>query len=134
MQPATLLDAYVIYEKAGLPVGPRDQWLEDFRDATLWPIARDGKYVGMILLHQVPTGQVLIHIGVLPEWKGRWITKSMLKAYPHWKPECPVYAMVERNNFSLHRLMRRLEFKFHADANDYLIYAKEPSCPPSQQQ
>lgn len=128
MLPATLLDAYDIYLRTGLPVGPRDEWLEFFRDAELWPIARDGKYVGMILIHQAPTGQVLIHIGVLPEWQGRWVTKSMLKAYPHWKPQCPVYALVERTNYSLCRTVRKLDFKLHSEANDYLVYVKEPSC------
>ena len=124
MIPATLLDAYDIYLRSGLPVGPRDEWLEFFRDAELWPIARDGKYVGMILIHQAPTGQVLIHIGVLPEWQGRWVTKSMLKAYPHWKPQCPVYAMVGKSNRPTENLVRKLGFKYHSDAPEHHVYVK----------
>jgi RimJ/RimL family protein N-acetyltransferase len=126
MIPATLLDAYDIYLRAGLPVGARDAWLEFFRDAELWPIARDGKYIGMILIHQAPTGQVLIHIGVLPEWQGRWVTKSMLKAYPHWKPQCPVYAIVQCHNTKTHILAQRLGFKPYRGAGGHTIYVKEP--------
>lgn len=127
MTAATLLDAYQIFWRAGLPVGPRDKWLADFRDAVLWPIARGGRYVGMVLLHQVETGQVLIHIGVLPDWRGRWITKAVLRAYPAWCPTCPVYAVIACAYREAHALARRLGFKPYRGAEGHTIYVKEPS-------
>ena len=128
MQPFTLLDAYHLMWQAGINVGNRDAWLDLYRhrDYEIWPIAKDGKYVGLFLMHQVETGQILAHIAVLPEWHGKWASKSMFKAYKLWKPTCPIYAPIACANKEAQELATRLGWKAWRGADGYTIYVKEP--------
>ena len=124
----TLLDAYNLAWRAGVDVGPRDKWLDLYRnnDHEIWPIAKGGRFIGFFLIHQVDQGQVMAHIVVLPEWHGRWVTKQMVNAYRLWKPRCPIYAPIACDNKAAMDLARRMGWKFYRAASGYFIYVKEP--------
>ena len=120
---------YDISAAAGVPIAePWEQWGAAMRDAMLqkkaelWPIGAHGEMVGGVLLLADT-----VHVAVLPEWRGRWITKALRRAYDTWTHSIPIRAIVKPDNRQVIELATRLGFRFQQDAGLYHIYVKEPT-------
>lgn len=92
-------------------------------NAELWPILKDGKLIGGILFKAH-----LIHIAVHPDWHGRWISKSILRGYQQWAPECDVFAIIPRENVEAIELAKRLGFVRRDPINNSEVLVKEKVC------
>lgn len=111
------------------PLG-REAWLKwASENSELWPIVKNGEMVGGVLFK----GHT-VHIVVRNDWQGRWITKSMLRAYPQWRPTCDVYAPIRKGNTKAVALAERLGFRLQNDAGLYLNYVKRKCDEPGNAQ
>lgn len=116
---------YDLMLECGMRPPPKDEWLERVsRNSELWPICKEGKFVGGILF----VGQT-IHIAVLPEWHQRWVTKSILRGFRNWQHDCPIEASPEKSNVIAIEFVKRLGFKYHSHYDGKETYIKEPTCP-----
>lgn len=117
---------YEISVEAGLNPGDRDEWMKVFNDpvnTVLWPINKGGKMIGGILfLHNT------MHISVLPEWHGKWLTKSMLRGYKLWKHSVPIIAMIRQGDEITSKFVEMLGFKYQKEHMTFSFYSKEPTC------
>jgi RimJ/RimL family protein N-acetyltransferase len=95
-------------------------WATD--NAELWPLTdKTGKLVGGVFFK----GHT-VHIAVHPDWQGKWISKTMLKAYREWTHECEIVATPPADNVAACELARRLGFKERGRTSaDYIIFVKE---------
>lgn len=85
---STLRAFYEIIGATGAPRPSWEVWKEHASDnAELWPIQREGKMIGGVLFK----GHT-VHIAILPEWHGRWITKAMLRAWRQFDHGVNLYA------------------------------------------
>lgn len=107
--------------EAGIePDASKDEWLRVFsEDSELWPILKNGQMVGGVLFK----GNT-VHIAIKPEWRKRWITKSMLKAYPQWKPLIDVKAPIRKDNADSIALAKRLGFELLEETETHCVYVK----------
>ena len=72
-----------------------EPWYECFKASTLWPVGNAaGELTGVILFHGMGDGSVMMHCVIRPDWEGRWINKTILKAFRNWKPGVPVVTLV----------------------------------------
>lgn len=93
-------------------------------NSALWPIAKDGEFIGGILF----IGHT-IHIAVKPEWHGRWVTKSILRAFKEtWQHDVDIHAYPLVGNEEANNLVKRLGFKYKGRENQANHYVKEPTC------
>lgn len=120
---------YDICAAAGKPMAlPREEWVAKGRErmlaqeAEIWPIGAHGEMVGGVLFF----GDT-VHVAVLPEWQGRWITKALRRAYDTWTHAIPIRAIVEPDNHRVIELATRLGFKFQREEGPHHIYVKEPT-------
>jgi len=122
------LDAfYDVMLACGMKPPPRQEWMAYARiNADLWPIVREGKFIGGIFFK----GHT-IHIAVLPEWHRRWVTKSILRAFKEgWQHDVKIYAAPEKSNTEAIAFIRRLGFKYECSEDNQEVYFKEPTCRP----
>jgi GNAT superfamily N-acetyltransferase len=134
-----LREFYDIMGKCDMPRPPYAEWRAWATDnAEVWPINGGGKMIGAVLFK----GHT-IHIAVLPEWRGRWIKPSMLKA---WRNEYPhaadLFALPHDDNREACELAERLGFREapgrawdafgnqQSEAAGRKIYVKESACHP----
>jgi RimJ/RimL family protein N-acetyltransferase len=104
---------------------PVEAWLAFAREnAQLWPIECDGKMVGGVLWK----GHT-VHIAVLPEYHGRWLRRSHLRAWRQMQFPVDVYATPAADNAAACELARRLGFREQGRAGQSIIFIKERSCP-----
>lgn len=115
----TLTDYLEIAIESGIEVPDRDAWLRVFANSEIWPICRNGEAVGGVLFMANT-----VHIAIKPEWQKRWATKSMLRAYPTWKPECDVLAPIRKSNTDSIRLAKHLGFELDRSTDTHDIYIK----------
>lgn len=120
---------YDISAAAGVPLAePWEQWGPAMQEAIalqkaeLWPIGAHGEMVGGVLLLADT-----VHVAVLPEWQGRWITRALRRAYDTWTHAIPIRAIVKPDNRKVIALATRLGFTLQQDAGLYHIYVKEPN-------
>lgn len=117
---------YDIAVAAGRPMPPWEHWgptTELFQregKIELWPIHAGGQMVGGVMF----AGDTL-HIAVLPEWHGRWVTRAMRRAYDTWTHAVDIRAPIRHDNGPAIRLATRLGFKFQQDQGLYHLYVKE---------
>lgn len=114
-----------IATKAGLPIEPWDEWSQTFTPEVteVWPIIKGEETIGGVLFwHNT------IHIAVLPEWQGKWVTKDMIKAYKTWTHTVPIVAMIKLGDSHLEKFATRFGFVRRAIDEKYSYYIKEPSC------
>lgn len=124
-----LRDFYEILGACGMQRPPWDVWYAAATDnAELWPIIRGGRMIGGVLFKGHS-----IHIAVLPEWQGRWVTKSMLRAWrTQYEHECDLYATPDTSNRAACELCERLGFRLQRRLGQSSIYVKERTlCPQS---
>lgn len=103
MKPTTDINLFrstwAIARASGICEDEFDPWYACFKESTLWPISRDGQHVGTLLMHGMPNEPgVMLHFVVLPDWEGRWVTKSMLRAFRNWKPGVPLLTLVKQDD------------------------------------
>jgi hypothetical protein len=116
----TLSEYMEIALEAGIQIEDRDAWLRLFSvDSEIWPIKRDGVNIGGVLFYRNT-----VHIAVKPEWKCRWATRSMLRAYPTWTPSCDVFAPIKKDNTDSIRLAKHLGFELSHSTATHDIYIK----------
>lgn len=113
---------YEIIGECGMIRPPWEVWREHATDnAEVWPIARGGEMVGGILFK----GHT-IHIAVLPEWHGRWMTKTILRAWREsYTHDCDLYATPMTANKAACQLAERLGFRKEGPAGQSTIYVKD---------
>lgn len=103
MEPTTDIEQFrrtwEIARASGVCDDEFEPWLACFKAATLWPINHGGEQVGTLLMHglQGEPG-VMLHFVILPEWEGRWVTKSMLRAFRGWRPGVPLLTLVKQDD------------------------------------
>lgn len=114
---------YDVMVSCGLTVPPWEAWkAHASENAELWPIIKGGELVGGIFFK----GQT-IHIAVRPDWQGRWITPTILRAFRQWQHECEIVATPPQDNKAACALAERVGFKFRAPHRQFRVYAKEPT-------
>lgn len=120
---------YAIMEQAGMVPPPFRQWREALAENyALWPIEGErgsGEMVGGILF----VGHT-IHIAVLPEWRGRWVRPSLLRAWREWTEiKADMYATPDASNKEAIELIRRLGAKHIRREGDHEVFIlKEAPC------
>jgi GNAT superfamily N-acetyltransferase len=119
---------YDISAAAGVPIAePFEVWAPCLREAMLqakadlWPIGAHGQMIGGVLF-MADT----MHVAVLPEWQGRWISKALRRAYDTWTHDIPIRAIVQPDNRKVIELATRLGFTFQREDGPHHIYVKEP--------
>lgn len=86
-------------QETGLCTDEFEPWRECFKAATLWPIgSRDGKLIGTVMLHGMPDASVMMHVTVKPKFEGKWVSKSILRAFKGWRPGVPVVTLVKEGD------------------------------------
>lgn len=101
-------------------------WATD--NAVLWPLTdKAGNILGGVFFK----GHT-VHIAVKPQWQGRWINKTILKAYRQWTHDCEIVATPEVGNTKARTLAERLGFIYRGTTENglFAIYAKEATCRP----
>jgi hypothetical protein len=79
---------YDILGECGEELPPWKQWRAfATENAELWPIEGGGKMIGGILFK----GHTM-HVAVLPEWRGRWVKPSQLRAWRQFQHPVNLYA------------------------------------------
>jgi RimJ/RimL family protein N-acetyltransferase len=120
-----LRDFYEVMGACGLARPEWQAWQAWASDnADLWPIVKNGEVIGGVFFK----GQT-VHIAIRPDWQGRWLTPSMIRAYKTWAHECEIVAHPPKDNEAACQLAQRLGFKFRAPHNEFNVYVKEPTCP-----
>jgi RimJ/RimL family protein N-acetyltransferase len=127
---------YDILGECGTARPPWEQWREFAREnAEVWPIMGNLP-AGVAQPHGMPAGRLMIggvlfkghsiHLAVLPEWRGRWIRPSMLKAWrKHYQHDCDLYATPDIDNKAARALAERLGFRLQRTLGQSAIYVKE---------
>jgi GNAT superfamily N-acetyltransferase len=110
--------------RAGLAPPPWEAWSAyAAENAELWPIMRGPLMIGGVFFK----GQT-VHIAVLPEWHGRWVSKTMRRGYDCWTHECAIETCIKPDNRAAVVLARRLGFHFTGrNQGPHHIYRKEPN-------
>jgi RimJ/RimL family protein N-acetyltransferase len=120
-----LRDFYDVMGECGMARPEWEAWHAWATDnAELWPLTdKAGKLVGGVFFK----GHT-VHIAVHPEWQGRWISKSLLKAYREWTHECEIYASPPVDNKAARTLAERLGFEYRglSDEGPFAVYVKRP--------
>jgi RimJ/RimL family protein N-acetyltransferase len=134
---------YDIMVECGMGPPPLEQWLElATNNAELWPImaplpegaaSQPGMPPGRLMIGGVIFKGHTVHIAVRPEWRGRWIRPSMLKAWrTRYEHHCDLYATPDASNKAACELAERLGFRRQGSAGQSVIYVKErTTCPQS---
>jgi GNAT superfamily N-acetyltransferase len=121
-------DFYQVLVRCGMKPPPYEQWRAHYsHNSDLWPITdRDTqRLIGGLLFK----GH-LVHIAIEPEWQGRWISKTLLRAEREWTPQADVIAAIPPDNAKAIELVRRLGWKHRGQEEGFEIYAKEKApCP-----
>jgi RimJ/RimL family protein N-acetyltransferase len=118
-------ELYDVLVRCDMSPPPFEEWSAYYSEnAELWPIAKDGKFVGGVLFK----GHT-VHIAVHPDWQGRWLTAAMLRGYRAWTHDCEIFATPALNNAAACRLAERLglERRGQTDCGRYAIYIKAPN-------
>lgn len=119
---------YDVLVRCKLSPPPFEEWHAFYSvNTALWPIiARDtGEMIGGVLFK----GH-LIHMAVVPEWQGRWLNKTVLRAYRTWTNEADVIAAIPPDNTQAITLAQRLGWKHRGVEEGFEIYVKEKAtCP-----
>lgn len=110
----------IVTRNCGMYEPNREEWLRwASENAEFWPIIKRGELIGGVLFK----GHT-VHIAVKPEWQGRWVTKSMLRAYPLWKPQADVVAPIFKTRRQAIELAERLGFERLEETDHYYLYVK----------
>lgn len=124
-----LRDFYDVMGECGLDRPPWEAWHAWASDnAELWPLTdRNRKLVGGVFFK----GQT-VHIAVKPEWQGRWVSKTLLKAYRQWTHDCEIVATPPADNRAACELAQRLGFVRRGPTpnGQFIVFVKEPTCHP----
>lgn len=77
-----------------------EPWAECFKAATIWPIGtRDGKLVGTVLFHGMPdSNEIMMHTTVNSSHEGKWVNKTILRAFKNWQPGVPIVTLVKQGD------------------------------------
>ena len=113
---------YDIMEQTGIaPEGEsKHDWVRSIQGRyELWPVMKCGEFVGGILFIDNT-----VHIAIKPEWKKRWATREMLRAYPSWTPAIDVLAPIRKSNDDSIRLAKHLGFEMTDETDTHFIYTK----------
>lgn len=86
--------AWKIATSAGITQDAWPDWAHYFAASTLWPIAKENKIIGFLMLHGMPDDTIMMHTIVAPEWEGRWVNKTILRAFRGWDCGCDVVTLV----------------------------------------
>jgi hypothetical protein len=115
--------------ESGIPIQDRDAWMRVHElNSEVWPIQKDGQMIGGVLFF----GET-VHIAVKPEWKKRWATREMLRAYPTWTPLIDVLAPIAKTNLDSIRLAEHLGLERSRETDTHYIYVKRKYEPTTQQ-
>lgn len=85
----------------------------------LWPVMKRGEFVGGVLFVDNT-----VHIAIKPEWRRRWATREMLKAYPSWTPQIDVLAPIKKDNQDSITLAKHLGFELSEENETHYIFVK----------
>lgn len=107
--------------ESGIDLGmDKHDWLRSIAGRNeLWPVMKDGEFVGGVLFIDNT-----VHIAIKPEWRKRWATKEMLRAYPSWTPQIDVLAPIRKTNTDSIRLAEHLGFEKQEETDTHYIYVK----------
>lgn len=113
---------YDIMAEAGMQRPPWAVWVKEAtNNAELWPIMKHGQMIGGALFKGHS-----IHIAIKPEWQGRWITRTMLRAWREsYTHDCDLYATPDTSNAAACALAERLGFRLKRKLGQSSIYVKE---------
>lgn len=123
---------YDIMGECGMLRPPWEVWRAYASDnAELWPIMGRSQDGAPLMVGGVLFKGHTIHIAVRPDWQGRWIRPSMLKAWrQHYTHECDLYATPMADNAAACELAERLGFQRRGTSGQSVIYVKEKvPCP-----
>ena len=112
---------YDILAESGVEFGQaKHDWVRSIAGRSeLWPVMKHGEFVGGVLFIDNT-----VHIAIKPEWKKRWATKEMLKAYPSWTPQIDVLAPIRKSNTDSIRLAKHLGFEEQDETETHYIFVK----------
>jgi len=83
-----------IARESGICQDEFEPWHECFKASTIWPIgSRSGEMIGAVMFHGMPDASIMMHVVVKPEWEGKWLNKSILKAFKGWQPGVSIVAL-----------------------------------------
>lgn len=85
--------AWKIATESGITQDEWEAWRDYFAASTLWPVAKHGELIGVIMLHGMPDGKIMLHTIIKPEWHVKWVTKDIIKAFRGWKPGVDVVTL-----------------------------------------
>lgn len=83
-----------IARKMGLCDDEWEPWYAVFAASTVWPVARNGKIIGGVLLHGMPENKIMLHLVIEPKWTTKWVNKEIIRAFRGWRPGVEVIAPV----------------------------------------
>lgn len=101
-----LRDLHAVLVRCEMAPPPFDQWSAFYSDnAEMWPILdrKTAKLIGGVMFK----GHT-VHLAVDPMWQGRWVTKTLLRAYRAWSHDCEIHATPHKDNARAIELCRRL--------------------------
>lgn len=131
MSDDVLRACYEILADCGMERPPFEEWRKTATDnGEVWPIGGVENGVGKVIGFVLFKGHS-VHIAVKPEWRGRWIKPSMLKAWrTKYEHDCDLYATPDRFNKAACELAERLGFRRQYTLGQSIVYVKErTTCP-----
>ncbi len=114
--------AWEISIESGVTQDAWEPWRDYFAASTLWPIAKKGEVIGFIMLHGMPGGKIMLHTIVKPEWRAKWVTKDIIRAFRGWKPGVEVVTLAK----GMDKAARLVGFKETGETHgEYKWFVKE---------
>lgn len=112
---------YDILEQSGVPFDEdKADWVRSIQGRyELWPVMKAGEFVGGVLFIDNT-----VHIAIQPEWRKRWATREMFRAYPSWTPDVDVLAPIRKTNTDSIRLAEHLGLEKQDETDTHYIYVK----------
>ena len=112
---------YDIMEQSGVHFDEsKFDWVRSIQGRyELWPVMKHGEFIGGVLFIDNT-----VHIAIKPEWRNRWATKEMFRAYPSWAPSVDVMAPIRKTNTDSIRLAEHLGLEKLSETDTHYIYVK----------
>jgi len=118
-----LSKAWEIAASSGITSDSWEDWSRFFAASTFWPIGKEGEIVGFLMFHGMPDGTIMMHTIVESEWLGKWVTKTMVKAFRGWDPGLDVVTLVAPE---IERVVVLIGFKDSGRVEgDYKVFIKQ---------
>ena len=106
--------AQIVIDSKILPDYSLDEIEESVKDWEILTVVRQGKPIGMCMVKDKE-----IHFCILPEYRGKWLTKGLLKEISQLDFE---YTTVPEDNLKSQAFVERMGFKPVQNIGEDIIY------------